>query len=196
MKNKTSSIINISGLAVGISVALLIGLWILDEVSFDKDNRNYDRIAEVMQNQNLNGQVQTSQGMPYPLAEALRTNFKDDFKYVSIFNWATSILIYNGKPISQDGLYVEPQASEMLDLKMVRGSLSALQDPSAILLSESAAKAIFNKTDPINKIINVENIPAKVEGIYKDMPSNSTFQSEFYYLMGTQIKDRSKNINY
>ena len=98
LKNKTSSIINISGLAVGISVALLIGLWIWDEVSFDKDNKNYDRIAEVMQNQNLNGEIQTWQGLPYPLAEALRTNFKDDFKYVSIFNWATSILIYNNKP--------------------------------------------------------------------------------------------------
>src|SRR5215471_1761705 len=109
LRNKTSSVINISGLAVGTAVTLLIGLWIWDEVSFDKDNKNYDRIAEVMQNQNLNGEIQTWQGLPYPLANALRTNFKDDFKYVSIFNWATSILIYNDKPISQDGLYVDAQ---------------------------------------------------------------------------------------
>ena len=177
-KNKVSSIINISGLAVGISVALLIGLWIWDEVSFDKDNKNYNHIAEVMQNQNLNGEIQTWQGLPYPLAEALRVNFKDDFKCVSIFNWATSILLYNDKPISQDGLYVEPQATSMLDLKMVKGNLSALQDPSAILLSESAAKAIFNKADPINKTIKVENIPAKVAGVYKDLPANSTFKNQ------------------
>src|SRR5450432_414413 len=89
LKNRTSSFINISGLAVGMAVSLLIGLWIWDEVSFDKDNKNYDRIAEVMQNQNLNGEIQTWQGLPYPLADALRINFKDDFKSVSIFNWAT-----------------------------------------------------------------------------------------------------------
>src|SRR6478752_3034292 len=85
-KNKTSSIINISGLAVGMAVSLLIGLWIWDEGSFNKDNRNYNRAAEVMQNVNLNGEVQTWDGLPYLLANTLRTNFKDDFKYVSIFN--------------------------------------------------------------------------------------------------------------
>ncbi len=178
LMNRTSSIINVSGLAVGISVTLLIGLWIWAEVSFDKNNKNYGRIAEVLQNQNFNGAIQTWQGLPYPLADALRTNFKDDFKSVSIFNWATSILIYNNKPVSQDGLYVEPNAPSMLDLKMLKGNLSALQDPGAILLSESAVKAIFNNADPINKIIKVENVPAKVAGVYKDVPANSTFANQ------------------
>jgi putative ABC transport system permease protein len=178
LKNKTSSIINISGLAAGMAVAFLIGLWIWDEVSFDKDNKNYDHVAKVMQNQNLNGEVQTWEYLPYPLAEALRTNFKDDFKCVSIFNWATSSLSYNNKPISQDGLYIEPQATSMLDLKMLKGNLSALQDPGAILLSESTAKAIFNKADPMNKIIMIETMPAKVAGVYKDMPANSTFANQ------------------
>ncbi|HVX25658.1 MAG TPA: ABC transporter permease [Parafilimonas sp.] len=178
MKNKVSSIINISGLAVGIAVALLIGLWIWDEISFDKDNKNYDRIAKVMQNQNLNGEEQTWEGLPHVLAEALRTNFKDDFKTVSIFNWATSILNYNNKPISQDGLYVDANAPAMLDLKMEEGNINALQDPSAILISASAAKAIFNKADPINKTVKVENIPAKIAGVYKDMPANSTFANQ------------------
>ena len=177
-KNKTSSIINISGLAVGMAVSLLIGLWIWDEVSFNKDNRNYDRAAEVMQNVNLNGEVQTWDGLPYLLANTLRTNFKDDFKYVSIFNRSTSILLYNDKPISQDGLYVEPDAPAMLDLKMLKGNIAALQDPDAILLSASAAKAIFDKADPINKIIKVENVPATVAGVYKDMPANSTFANQ------------------
>jgi len=178
LKNKASSIISVSGLAVGMAVGLLIGLWIWDEVSFDKDNKNYDRVVKVMQNQNLNGEVQTWEYLPYPLAEALRSNFKDDFKCVSIFNWATSNLTYNNKPIAQDGLYVEPKAPAMLDLKMVQGNLSALQDPGAILLSESASKAIFNNTDPINKIIKIESFPVRVAGIFKDMPANSTFANQ------------------
>jgi ABC-type antimicrobial peptide transport system permease subunit len=180
LNNKVSSVINISGLAVGMSVALLIGLWIWDEVSFDKDNRNYDRVAEVMQNQNLNGEIQTWDGLPVPLAEALRTGFRDDFKCVSIFNWATSNLIYNDKPVSQDGLYMEPGAPAMLDLKMVKGSISALQDPDAILLSESAVKALFDNADPVNKVIKLENMPAKVAGVYKDMAANSTFANQHF----------------
>jgi len=178
LKNKASSIISVSGLAVGMAVGLLIGLWIWDQVSFDKDNKNYNRVVKVMQNQNLNGEVQTWEYLPYPLAEALRSNFKDDFKCVSIFNWATSNLTYNNKPIAQDGLYVEPKAPAMLDLKMVQGNLSALRDPGAILLSESASKAIFNNTDPINKIIKIESFPVRVAGIFKDMPANSTFANQ------------------
>ena len=105
-------------------------------------------------------------GVPYPLAEALRTNFKEDFKSVSLFSWANSILLYNDKSISQDGLYVEPNAPAMLDLKMLQGNLSALQDPDAILLSQSATKAIFGNTNPVNQFIKVENEPAKVTGVY------------------------------
>jgi len=175
LKNRTSSFINISGLAVGMAVALLIGLWIWDEISFDKDNKNYDRIASVMQNLNQNGKIDTWGGLPYPLAEDLRINFKNDFKAVSIVNWVNSVLAYKEKPLSQQGLYVEPQAPAMFDLKMIKGSLNALKEPDAIFLSASSANAIFGNEDPINKTITIENIPAKVTGVYKDMPANSSF---------------------
>ncbi len=170
-----SSIINVSGLAVGMAVALLIGLWIWDEVSFDRDNRNYDRLVHVMQRVHLNGEVQTWDGLPYPLAEALRTEYHDDFKRVSLVNWVTSNLLYNNKPISENGLYVNDEGPAMLDLKMAEGSLSALNDPDAVLLSSSAARAIFGADDPLNKVIKLENVPARVAGIYQDMPANSTF---------------------
>ena len=68
----------------------------------------------------------------------------------------------------------------MLDLKMVKGNLSALQDPDAVLLSESAAKSIFDAADPISKIIKIENMPVKVAGVYKDMPANSTFANQHF----------------
>jgi hypothetical protein len=59
IKNKFSSFINIGGLAIGMCVAILIGLWIADEVSFEKYHKNYDRIAQVMQHQNFNGEIST-----------------------------------------------------------------------------------------------------------------------------------------
>ncbi len=175
LRNKKSSFINIAGLAVGMAVAILIGLWIWSEVSFDRDNRNYNRVASVMQNLNQNGEIETWDGLPWPLAEDLRTKFKDDLKAVTIVNWVNSVLQYNNKPSAQTGLFLDPEGPAMLDLKMIKGERNAFSDPNTILLSQSAAKAIFGDEEPMNKIVLVENMPAKVSGVYEDMPDNSSF---------------------
>jgi putative ABC transport system permease protein len=175
LRNRKSSFINIAGLAVGMAVAILIGLWIWSEVSFNKDNRNYDRVASVMQNLNQNGEIQTWDGLPWPLAEVLRTKYKDDFKAVSLVNWVNSVLQYQNKPSAQNGLFLESEGPAMLDLKMIKGERNAFSDPNTILLSQSAAKAIFGDEEPMNKILLVENVPAKVSGVYEDMPDNSSF---------------------
>src|ERR1700710_2686428 len=82
IKNKVSSLINIGGLAVGIAVVMLIGLWIYDELSFDKYHKNYNRIAQVIQNVTNNGEVLTWFQTPYPLANELRKSYGSNFKYV------------------------------------------------------------------------------------------------------------------
>src|SRR5919109_4731377 len=81
-KSKMSSFINISGLAVGMAVAILIALWIYDEVNFDKYHKNYDRIVQVMQHQTFNGQVGTQNSNPAVMAAEIRRVHGDDFKYV------------------------------------------------------------------------------------------------------------------
>jgi putative ABC transport system permease protein len=70
--NKTHSFINIAGLSIGMTVAMLIGLWIHDEVTFNKHFKNYDRIAQVIQNVTNNGQVQTWDNVPFPLSDELK----------------------------------------------------------------------------------------------------------------------------
>ena len=68
-KSKLHSLINIFGLAIGMSVSILIGLWLYDELSFNTGFKAYDRIARVMQNVSNNGEIQTWNNMPYPLAD-------------------------------------------------------------------------------------------------------------------------------
>src|SRR5471030_2812140 len=82
IKNKASSFINIGGLAVGMAVALLIGLWIWDELSFNKYHQNYDRITEVMQKQKFLGGTKVWDRLPYPLIGELKSNYKDNFKHI------------------------------------------------------------------------------------------------------------------
>src|SRR4051812_10168326 len=103
-RNKAHSFINITGLSVGMAVAILIGLWILDELSFNKNFVNYNRIAQVMQHQTFNGDVGTQYSLPYLIGEELRKNYGSDFKHVSMAAWTNDrILAYGDTKISKGG---------------------------------------------------------------------------------------------
>jgi putative ABC transport system permease protein len=176
-KNKISSFINISGLAVGMAVALLIGLWIVDELSFNKYHEHYDRIAKLQQNQTYNGTKLTNNDMPFPVGKALQERYGSDFKYIVMAAWEGSHVLTAGeKNLAETGNYMDKDAAAMLSLKMLQGNYDGLQDPHSILLSASAAKAIFGDTDPMNKAIKIDSkVDAKVTGVYKDLPRNTEF---------------------
>ena len=177
VKNKFSSLINIGGLAVGMAVAMLIGLWIWDELSFDTGFKNGARIARVMDNSWINNETQTWGSSALPLAPALRNNYGSYFKHVIITSWTGDHLVtYNNKTTTQKGNYMEPAITDMLSVKMLKGNAQSLNDPASILLSKTTAKAVFGNTDPINKIIVIDKkLNAKVTGIYEDLPVNSSF---------------------
>jgi ABC-type antimicrobial peptide transport system permease subunit len=179
VKSKGYSIINIGGLAVGMAVAMLIGLWVYDEISFNKYHKNYDRIAQVMQHANFNGKWETQIANPALMGPELRAKFGSDFKYVVQTSWSGGhLLSVDNKPFNKNGMFFEPDAPEMLTLKMLRGTRAGLKDPYSIMLSASTAEAIFGKDDPINKMIKFDrNYDVKVTGVYEDLPDNTTFQN-------------------
>jgi len=179
IKNKASSFINIGGLAVGMAVATLIGLWMYSELSFDKNFPNHDRIAMVMQNQWINNETDTWNSQAYPLGPDLRSEYGSDFKHVIMASWTGGhILSYADKNLKISGNFMEPGITDMLSLKMIRGSRNGLNDPKSILLSASSAKAIFGDADPMDKTIKIDHdnvLTVKVTGIYEDLPENSSF---------------------
>ncbi len=179
LKNKASSVINIGGLAVGMAVAMLIGLWMYTELSFDKNIPNHDRIAQVMQNQWINNETDTWNSQAYPLGAMLRNEYDGDFKYVIMSSWTGGHIFSIGdKNLKVSGNFMEPGITDMLSLKMIKGSKNGLNDPNSILLSQSAVKAIFGDTDPMNKIIKIDHddvLTVKVTGVYADLPENSSF---------------------
>ena len=176
-RNKVYSAINIVGLAVGMAVAMLIGLWIWDELSYNKYHQNYDRIAQVMRFQTLNGEIQQHSSMPIPLATEIRNNYPHDFEHVVISSWTeVHVLAYGDKSFTKPGNFMDSAAPEMLTLTMLKGRRTGLEDPASILLSESVAKALFGETDPTGKLVKLDNKTAlKVTGVYQDFPHNSDF---------------------
>ncbi|MCS3737142.1 ABC transporter permease [Mucilaginibacter dorajii] len=177
IKNKASALINIGGLAVGMAVAMLIGLWIWDEVSFDSGYPNKARIAKVMDNSWVNNETQTYGSSALPLAPALRNNYGNYFKHVVITSWTNDhILTYGETMVTKKGNFMEPAITDMLSVKMLKGSAASLNDPTSLLISQSTAKAVFGNADPLNKVIKIDKkLDAKVTGVYQDLPQNSSF---------------------
>src|SRR5580765_5702273 len=197
IKNRISSLINISGLAVGMAVAMLIGLWIWNELSFNKYHRNYDRVAQVMLSQNFNGNTSTFVAVPVPLDAAIRKNYGSDFKHIAMVSWTDShILTADDKKLSFKGTFMDKEGPEIFSLRMLKGNRNGLQDPASIMISQSVSKALFGDGDPMGKMIKLDNKDNfQVAGVYEDIPSNSSlhdlnFLAPWNYYVKTFLPER------
>ncbi len=142
-RNKVFSFINVAGLSIGMAVAILIGLWIQDELGFNKQFDNYPHIARVMQNQSANGDTWSQQSLPFPIGDQLKKEFGSDFKYIVMSSWNFDHILSSGeKKITISGSYMEPAITDMLSLHMLKGTRAGLHDMHGILISEETAKSL------------------------------------------------------
>ena len=181
LRNKSYSLINIGGLAVGMAVTMLIGLWIWDEVTFNKNFKNHDRIAQLWQFVTFDVEKSSYNSLPIPLAEELRSKYPD-FESVSLSSYSREeILATDDKKLIRSGNYVEPDFNEMMSLKMLAGLRNDLKDVNSIMLSRTLAKDLFGDKDPLNRIITLdENTSVKITGVYEDFPDNSSFKDVLF----------------
>lgn len=181
-RNKGYSFINIGGLAVGMAVAIMIGLWMNDELTFNHYHKNHDRIAQVYQSQTLNGKISTINAIPRPLEMTLRNDYGENFKHIVMSSWRfRSILTYGEKKLVKQGNFMQEPAPEMLGLEMLSGQRDGLKDPNSILLAASTAKALFGNEDAPGKIVKLNNkYNLKVTGVYADLPPNNDFSATTY----------------
>ena len=178
-KHRLYSVVNIGGLAIGMAVAMLIGLWIWDELSFNTYHQHYDRIARVMKRSDNKGMGWVGRMVPYPMIEELEKSYGRDFKYVVPATPEQKYILMAGdKALSETGQFIGEDAPDMLTLKMLSGTRSALKDPYSIMLSASAAKALFGNADPLEKLVKLgDSTIVKVTGVYADLPQNTQFHS-------------------
>ena len=158
LKNKVYSFINIIGLAAGMAVTIMIGLWIADELTHNNYFENKAQIAQVFESATYNKKTVTGSAIPRPLEFTLREEHADNFKYISMASWQSPrYLQYGEKNLYEEGMFMQEDAPHMLDLKIVKGKKSGLQDKNSIMLSEMIATKLFVNQDPIGKIIKVNN---------------------------------------
>jgi putative ABC transport system permease protein len=179
LKNKSYSIINIGGLALGMTVAMFIGLWIYDELSFNKYHENYDRIAQVFSAgyNNETGEAEAGAAVQYPLADVLKNNYGQYFKHVILSYWGGNFILSTGSDkFSKTGEFMDSDAIEMLSLHMLQGNYRSLDKANSIVLSKRLANAIYGDADPMGKVLTINNqMQAEVTGVYDDLPQNNRF---------------------
>jgi hypothetical protein len=196
INNKTYSAINIFGLAAGMAVALLIGLWVYSEYSYDKFLPGHEQVYRVKRNFDSNGDTLTFSTTSLKLAEALRTQVPE-IEYVVESDWMGQ----HGLKVGEKKLFLRGGQSgsdflKVFQYPLLQGNANTVfNDPYSIVLTESTAKALFGSDDPLNKMVRFDNKDElKVTGILKDFPANSTFQLNwivpFSYL--EQINPRIK----
>tara|TARA_R110002020_G_scaffold63170_5_gene168889 strand:+ start:4773 stop:7169 length:2397 start_codon:yes stop_codon:yes gene_type:complete len=177
LKNKGYSAINIGGLALGMAVTLLIGLWVVDELTFNHYFTNKDRIAQVYQSQTFNGNTGTGPAIPRPLEMALREGYADQFTHLVMSSWNNAqYLNYKDKSLSKTGNFMQRGAPELFDLKIIKGEKDGLREINSIMLSQSVAHALFGEEEPVGKIIRVNSEHSmEVTAVYEDIPLNNSF---------------------
>lgn len=177
LKSKAYSVINIMGLATGMAVAMLIALWIWDEVTYNHYFKNHDSIAKVMTTFIDNdGKASTGSAVCMPIGNELRNKYGSDFKHVAMASWNFDHVVAIGETkLTSKGMWVDANFPSMFAIKIKKGNINGLIDPSAIFINTSLAKALFGNDDPINKTVKVDNKnDFKVAAVYEDFPDNTT----------------------
>jgi ABC-type antimicrobial peptide transport system permease subunit len=179
VKQKGYSFINIAGLATGMAIALLIGLWIQDELSYDHYSANHSRIAKGMIIQASPGQ-RTYMGdvVTNIMGTTFRSQYKDLFTRTAQYaDGGSGMLINTGdKTVTGNGIWAQSTLPSMFGFQLLRGALPDEKDPSTAIISQSMATSLFGNTDPIGQSIKVaNNVVFRIGAVYADLPRNTTF---------------------
>jgi ABC-type antimicrobial peptide transport system permease subunit len=181
-KNKTFSLINISGLALGLAVFILIMLWVKSEMSYDGFHKDKDRIAMTMTNQIFgNKEIQTLPAVPTMLAESMKKDLPA-VEYSALVSWGDQrMFTYGEKHFIEYGLYVGADFLKIFSFPLLKGDAEkVLREPNMVLISEKLTKKYFSEEDPVGKMISIEKtLSYKVEGVLKDVPENATVKFDF-----------------
>jgi putative ABC transport system permease protein len=176
VKTKGYSFINIGGLALGMAVALIIGLWVNDELTFNKYHDNYNQIAQVMKAGTFQGKHYSGQNyLQFPMLHELQTTYGANFKYVVPRQGKyEAILSIDDKKISKTGTNIGEDSPEMFTWKMTYGTRAGLKDVQSIMISASTAEALFSPGDPVGKTVKIDNEKeVTISGVFEDFPKNS-----------------------
>ncbi|RFZ84483.1 ABC transporter permease [Mucilaginibacter terrenus] len=181
-RHKLYSFINIGGLGIGMAVSFMLLLYVYNEFTFNKYHEKGDRIYQLFRNQAASGELITTNGMSVPIAAAIRKDFPE-LEKVARTNWAYDNLFgYKNKSLKLEMISADPDFLDIFTIKLLKGKRQdVFSNVQSVIISESAAKALFGTEDPIGKTLKFNTTgTVMVSGLYKDLPENGSFKFKVF----------------
>lgn len=187
-RNKFYTVLNVVGLSMGLICAILIVLFIQDELSYDKYNVKHKRIIRLASDFTLNGKRDRVATSPMPFGPTFKQEFPEVEEFVRVQGSGRQQFKYGDKEFYEDRIsYIDSSVFRVFSYKLIKGDPDkALTDPYTIVLNQTLAERYFGDEDPIGKVLIVgEDRAFTVTGVMENIPSNSHFRFRGFYSMAT-----------
>ena len=193
IKNKTFSIINIAGLAIGLSCFLLIALYVLDELSYDRFYPNAERIYRINADIRFGGSELKIPVVSDPMGATLKNDYPQVEEYTRLYANGSKQIKKDNQYITENNVvHADSTFFKIFPLPAITGNTGqALNEPNAVVITESMAKKYFGSTDVLGKILETSDDSStsyKITAVIKDISHNSHFHFDFIFSM--------KNVKY
>ena len=196
-KNRGFSAINIIGLSIGLATCLLIMLYVMDELSYDKFNEKADRIYRVDGDIMFGGNHFILAVCPEPMGPQLKNDYPQVEQYVRFRNYGGFLVKKGNENLQEDKvIYVDSTLFDVFTLQMIAGNpKTALKDPNCVVITEKIAKKYFNTTDNVvGRTLTINDTGnLKITGVIKNIPSQSHFNFDFFISINGSIQSWELN---
>ena len=191
LRNKSFSLLNILGLSIGLAVTALIFLWVDFELGFDQFHENRDRIYQVNNKYEVDGEIWTWNSTPKVMASAIKKDYPEVEEVTRYFYENTFLFSHGEKNIKSNGTIVDPSFLKIFSFPLIEGDIeTVLEDVNALVVTETFAKKMFGDLPPVGQIVKMDNTDTfKVTGVLKDLPNNTEFNFE-YLLPWSYLKQK------
>jgi putative ABC transport system permease protein len=179
LKNKAFSFLNISGLAIGIASAVLILMWVQNEISYDRFHKNKDRIYEAWNRGHMDDKIQCWESTPQILGPTLKKDYPEvELLARTVTTWKVTSV--GDKKFSTQSMIVDPDFLKIFSFRFQQGNPeTALESPNSVVITQKMAKRMFGNEDPLNKILKIDSLSYIVSGVMEDLPPNTRFNFDF-----------------
>src|SRR6478735_7888886 len=183
-KNKLFSFINILGLSIGIALCFVIMLYVQDELSYDRFNKNAGNIARIAFDADISGGKIFEAGVMPPVAQTMKKDFPEVQDATRLMPYGGSKITYKDKVFKDDKFaFIDPDFFSIFTLRFIEGDpKTALLQPHTVVITKHTAKKYFGDESAIGKIIGFNNNTEsfKVTGVIEDIPSNAHFHFDMF----------------
>jgi putative ABC transport system permease protein len=193
LKNSFYSMINCLGLAIGLAVGILILLWVQDELSFDRFNKQASNIYKLENRVGTGSSQQIWTSTVAPIANFAKAELPEVQDAVRLtYNGSYTLFKYKDKIFNEENTsFTDPSLFKIFDFELIKGNpAKPFPDDHSVILTETTAKRYFGDEDPIGKGVSATNTSFTVSGIVKDFPENSSIQRDMFLPISLSFKDR------